>query len=612
MREKIKSTHLLGLWNKISENMKKVSLAPRTISTYQRVVVELDDFMYNNNFVEYSPSVGENFLVNLFSGGILSVNKRVFCKALVDRLDACFSDDFWGEKYSPRRYSIKNHNLLRLLEKMKASFNSLGRKKQTCENTFLCLRRLDIYMSENNETTYTPEIGERFLECMKLVSNLSLRHFHTVYSANIERLNAYYVEEIPFERFSREYKIHNTRIQETLDRLLDIVIKRRYVNLFNITSMITKLDFYMSCKGIDQYTTKVGEAFVEYYNKFHPKICKDNDSITIIAHFNDVFTGKTIRKHLSKPKPDVPEEFKEVFGAYERECMERGNSLRTIDTKTSICTRFFIELKQLDISSINEITPDLVVEITAKLPSSYWQNIRAYLHYCALQNLTPRDYSYFVPTRRTKVLIPEYYTKEERQRLEKAPDRTTPIGKRDYAIILLANRLAIRGCDIANFSFSEFEKGKKTIDFTQLKTGYSHSLPLLEEIRMAVEDYVNYGRPESDSDKIFLTSISPFIPIKSSSFHTIITKNFLRANVNIFSKRHGITSLRSSLGTDLVNNGFSYNETSKIFGHHDRETITYYATIDIKLLQNCALNAYAPSGSFATALGMTSNIEVLP
>ncbi|MFA6701548.1 MAG: hypothetical protein WCS06_02620, partial [Dysgonamonadaceae bacterium] len=58
-------------------------------------------------------------------------------------------------------------------------------------------------------------------------------------------------------------------------------------------------------------------------------------------------------------------------------------------------------------------------------------------------------------TRKEK--LPSYYDKDEILKIESVVDRTSPIGKRDYAIILLASRLGLRASDIVSLTFANLD-----------------------------------------------------------------------------------------------------------------------------------------------------------
>jgi integrase len=109
--------------------------------------------------------------------------------------------------------------------------------------------------------------------------------------------------------------------------------------------------------------------------------------------------------------------------------------------------------------------------------------------------------------------IPSIYSKEEVEKLIASVDRGSSVGKRDYAIILLAVRLGLRSSDIANIKFDNILWEQNIIRLVQFKTDKEIELPLLPEVGNAIIDYLKYSRQESDEPFVFLTVRSPIIPI---------------------------------------------------------------------------------------------------
>lgn len=159
------------------------------------------------------------------------------------------------------------------------------------------------------------------------------------------------------------------------------------------------------------------------------------------------------------------------------------------------------------------------------------------------------------------------------------------------------NRLGLRSSDVVNLRFSNIGE---TIRIKQYKTDEFLELPLLDNIREAIDDYVANGRPASDDDHVFLMYYAPHCPITSIAIHGIVTKYMKLANIDINGRKHGGHALRASLGTDLINNGMSYEETRKIYGHKSDNVIKHYASLDVNRLRLCALPASMPTGYFCT------------
>lgn len=62
-------------------------------------------------------------------------------------------------------------------------------------------------------------------------------------------------------------------------------------------------------------------------------------------------------------------------------------------------------------------------------------------------------------------------------------------------MILLSTRLCMRGSDIVNLEFSNINWDDGYITFMQVKTGIPQSLPIQEEVGIALIDYIKMHVP---------------------------------------------------------------------------------------------------------------------
>lgn len=186
--------------------------------------------------------------------------------------------------------------------------------------------------------------------------------------------------------------------------------------------------------------------------------------------------------------------------------------------------------------------------------------------------------------------IPSAYPKSDVKKILEAVDRANPNGKRDYAILLLASELGLRSSDIRNLKFSNLHWEKNTIELTMSKTGKEITLPLLENIGMAIIDYLKYGRPHTDLDIIFLRHISPIQQLSASGVTRIVSRYIYKSGIEVKpGQRKGPHALRHSLASALLEENIPLPIISEILGHSDSRTTEIYLKIDIKQLRNCAL-----------------------
>lgn len=139
----------------------------------------------------------------------------------------------------------------------------------------------------------------------------------------------------------------------------------------------------------------------------------------------------------------------------------------------------------------------------------------AFFRFLYQEGTVPDDLAAKMPMvkARKQTAIPSVWTHEELKQLIKAIDQ----GRRDYAIILIACRLGLRCTDIKNLCFENFNWTEKKLCFTQSKTGQPIELPLVPDVGWAVIDYLKYGRPKVDSNRIFVRHMAPFLPFAEGS-----------------------------------------------------------------------------------------------
>lgn len=187
--------------------------------------------------------------------------------------------------------------------------------------------------------------------------------------------------------------------------------------------------------------------------------------------------------------------------------------------------------------------------------------------------------------------IKTYYTKEEITKLLNIIDRRTKRGKEDYLIISLICYLGLRISDVVNLKISDINFNENTISIIQYKTNERLTLPLIDEIKYAILDYLKNVRPkEADLDFIFITNVKPYkhhIELKRHSY--IVKSYFIKSGVDINGRKAGFHSLRHSFSTMLLNENVPLYSISTILGHSSTDMTFKYLDIDTSKLKELAL-----------------------
>ena len=226
-------------------------------------------------------------------------------------------------------------------------------------------------------------------------------------------------------------------------------------------------------------------------------------------------------------------------------------------------------------------------------PPSLFSTLRGFLNYVFEQELLDSDYSAKLPKCKSisQPQLPSTYSKEEVEKLISSVDRSSTIGKRDYAIILLAARLGLRASDIIRLKFDSLNWITSTITLKQVKTGKDLSLPLLPDVGNAIIDYLKYGRSESEHPYVFLTEKPPYGYIKTSYVVTrAVHEGLKNAGIDIKGRKSGSHSLRHSLAFRMLQQSTILPVISEVLGHANTKSTKYYLRIDLKSMEQCMLD----------------------
>jgi integrase len=188
-----------------------------------------------------------------------------------------------------------------------------------------------------------------------------------------------------------------------------------------------------------------------------------------------------------------------------------------------------------------------------------------------------------------KERIPSFYTAAEVNIVENSVNRSSGVGKRNYAMLLLASRLGLRASDIANLQFSNIDWDNNVLTLVMHKTGKVIELPLLADVGNAIIDYLQHGRPQTVSQNVFLSCKAPYVPATKSMVCSAINNIICKSGIDVSAKHHGPHSLRHSLASVMLEKGTTLPVISESLGHRSTETTLTYLKIDIKSLIECAI-----------------------
>jgi integrase len=220
----------------------------------------------------------------------------------------------------------------------------------------------------------------------------------------------------------------------------------------------------------------------------------------------------------------------------------------------------------------------------------YLKKLYAYLAEIGLSQNNYEELLSFKVIRGTRV-YPAASPGDLAQILEQV-DRRIPIGKRDYAIILLGAVTGLRAIDITRLELSDIDWKAGEIKIVQEKTGVSLALPLTTDVGAAIEEYILRARPETDSDKVFLRSHKPYQGFKDSAS--------IGDMYDVYRKRAGLPrdpfdgngfhSLRRGVGNNLTNAQIPVTDVAQVLRVRNINEKKKYISLDSVHLKECAIS----------------------
>ena len=180
---------------------------------------------------------------------------------------------------------------------------------------------------------------------------------------------------------------------------------------------------------------------------------------------------------------------------------------------------------------------------------------------------------------------PRYLPGKDIERVIRACDPRTRRGCRDRAAILLMARLALRAGDVTGLRLTDIDWQDGTIRVGG-KSRRETRLPLPKEVGDALVRYLEFGRPSSDCNYLFLRMYAPRRPLSSPGITSIVVDAIRRAGVK--SPVLGAHVLRHSAATTLLKKGASLQQIAVVFRHRSIETTARYAKVHVNMLRRVA------------------------
>ena len=276
---------------------------------------------------------------------------------------------------------------------------------------------------------------------------------------------------------------------------------------------------------------------------------------------------------------------------------ERGLRPASIALYTHHLRRLERYLERIELGELGALSPAIVSGFFTDSSQALGKQalnqligqVRIFLSYLHREGLIASDLSRGIDRPRLYRLgtIPRAIAWEDVQRLLAAVDRRSPVGKRDYAILLLLVTYGLRAREVAALTLDALDWAHERLAVPERKAGHSMTYPLSAIVGEAIIDYLQHGRAQRAERRVFLRACAPHAPLGWQAISQLTGRRLRNAGIAV--SRPGSHTLRHTCVQRLVEAQFSLKAIGDYIGHSLPKSTEIYTKIDLEALREMAL-----------------------
>lgn len=280
-------------------------------------------------------------------------------------------------------------------------------------------------------------------------------------------------------------------------------------------------------------------------------------------------------------------------------CCERNLAQSTIKAHRACLASFLDQLGEPLTERISHLSPEQVLDFFTRhtsdrapsLPRQLQGSLRSFLRFCRQEGYLERDLTWAIPPIHSYKLsgVPRGISDGDARKTLAGIDCTTPVGLRDFAIILLLHTYGVRGSQVRALRLQDIEWRDNRIRFPATKGSKEVVVPLVDEVGNSLLDYLRYGRPTAPYPEVFLTAQAPCRPLRSpSTVSVLVAQRLCQAQVSL--PRAGSHVFRHGFATRMLQQGQSLKTIADLLGHRHLNSTFIYTKVDLITLQQLPLD----------------------
>jgi site-specific recombinase XerD len=215
--------------------------------------------------------------------------------------------------------------------------------------------------------------------------------------------------------------------------------------------------------------------------------------------------------------------------------------------------------------------------------------VRGFFRFLHIKSVLINDLSLQVATPRIYQLegVPRSASWADVDRTLATVNRTTLVGRRDYAILILLAYYGLRAHEVSMLRLGDLGWRNDELRVRRAKGGSTDALPLIPVVGNALLSYLEV-RPASDRQELFLKVIAPAGPISGPSVSWLAHKYLSAAGVK--APLLGAHTLRHSHAIRLLRAGFPLKTIGDTLGHTCPQSTFIYSKAPTEELRSVGLD----------------------
>jgi integrase/recombinase XerD len=297
------------------------------------------------------------------------------------------------------------------------------------------------------------------------------------------------------------------------------------------------------------------------------------------------------------PEPvEAPTPLERLLAEYREYLVrERGLVAGSVRLREQVAGLFLAELPEplelaLQRLQAGDVTAFVLAQCRSGRRGRAWSKtltsgLRSLLRYLHVAGWVPVPLVQAVPTVAGWRLasLPRALEAERVQRLLESCDRSTALGGRDFAILVLLSRLGLRACEVAALRLDDIDWRAGEL-MVRGKGARTERLPLPHDVGEALVSYLRAGRRRASSREVFQRVIAPHGAITAAGVRSVVHAACDHAGM----ERVGAHRLRHTLATELLSAGARLEQIGQVLRHASVATTAIYAKVDRAALHSLA------------------------